>query len=163
MDRDQRHRNPGPVDPVRLRRRRDVQQRQDDQGRVLPVHDPRLEQRRSRRCKTSPRTISTAISTARSPRATASTAATSSRSSRLPQQDLRAADDHRHRRGGQWRHRRRASRCGPQRHLRAGDPTRCESPIFSTSSSPATLAKRGKGQVVVKLRSTANRCCRRAV
>ena len=93
----QRHRDPGPDDPVRLRRRRDVQRRRRPSGAGSTCSRSATRATAIRRCRTSPRTISTASSTARSPRATASTAAILSPSFRVPQQDLRASDHHRHR------------------------------------------------------------------
>ena len=70
--------NPRPGDPLRLRRRRDVQQRGQSSRAASTSSPSATRATATRRCRTSPRTISTASSTARSPRATASTAAISS-------------------------------------------------------------------------------------
>ncbi len=80
MDCDERHRDAG-CEPELVRRRGDVQQRQADQGRVLPVHNPRLEQWQLVGARRSPRTISTACFTGRFRPATASAARISSRNS----------------------------------------------------------------------------------
>ena len=67
----------------------------------------------------------------------------------VPQQGLRPADHHRNRQRRQRRRRRRTRQSDSQRRLRAGDP-QGRRPIFSTTTSAVSAAKKGKGQVVVK-------------